>query len=62
MKSIEPEADQDDLTVKIVPRTLRFTEDQDKLILRACMLAGVKPAPKARELIIEWARKTMAAS
>lgn len=42
-----------------VLRTLRTTKTQDELIVRACEKSGAKPAPKARELLIEWANKTM---
>jgi hypothetical protein len=40
-------------------KTIRTTKSQDDLIIAACDKAGVKPAPKARELLIAWANKTI---
>lgn len=38
----------------------RLTETQKRDFERACKLKGVKPAPKTRELIVEFTNQTLA--
>ena len=41
-------------------RHFRLSKDQMKLVKKACEVTGAKMAPKARELLVEWAQEKMA--